>query len=66
MADSLFIATVGSANSSGITLIIPPETTPTEKRYKRILNGQTLSANHKVLVASISGTYVVLGRVDYS
>lgn len=62
----MIIATVGSVNSSGVTLIIPPATTATEKRYKRLITGGSLAAGNMVLVAKISGTYVVLGKVAYS
>ena len=59
----LLIATVGNYNSStGSTLILPGETTATTKRYKRI-SGLTISAGSRVLVARISGTYVIIGRI---
>lgn len=58
---ALDVATVGSVTAAGITLVIQGHTT--EKAYKRLLNGQTLSAGDRVLVAKISGTYVVLGEI---
>ena len=63
-AGALDVATIGSVSNSGITLVINGHTT--EKKYKRLLNGQTLSAGDRVLVAKISGTYVVLGKIAYS
>lgn len=63
MTDDLFIATVGNYSSSlGSTLILPGETEPTQKRYKR-LSGSSVSAGYRVLVAKVSGTYVILGRI---
>lgn len=59
----LRLATIASYNStSGSTLIFDGETEPTTKRYKRLysFNG---AANNRVLVAKISGTYIILGRV---
>lgn len=59
----LLIATVGNYNSSrGSTLILPGSTEPTTKRYKRI-NGLTIATGSRVLVARVSGTYVIIGRI---
>lgn len=59
----LLIATVDNYNSStGSTLILPGSTTPTTKRYKRI-SGLSISSGYRVLVAKISGTYVIIGRI---
>lgn len=63
MTDDLFIATVASYSSSlGVTLILPGETEPTAKRY-RVATSSTLSTGNRVLVAKVSGTYVILGRI---
>lgn len=61
---NLIIATAGDVDSSGITLIIPPATTASEKRYKCLATGEIIVANDMVLCAKIDGTYVVLGKVD--
>ena len=54
---------MGNYNSStGSTLILPGETEPTTKRYKRLGSG-SLTAGARVLVARVSGTYIVLGRI---
>lgn len=59
----LRIATVADYNSStGSTLIFDGETTATAKRYKRI-SGVTFATGNRVLVAKISGTYVIIGRI---
>lgn len=60
----LIVATVGDVSSSGITLIIPPATTASEKHYKCLATGEIIAANDMVLCAKIDGTYVVLGKVD--
>lgn len=59
----LFIATIANYSSSlGSTLILPGSDTPTEKRYMRV-SSPTLANGYKVLVAKVSGTYLILGRV---
>ena len=59
----LLIATVDSYNSStGSTLILPGSTTPTTKRYKHI-SGLPISSGYRVLVAKLSGTYVIIGII---
>lgn len=59
----LLIASVGNYDSSwGATLILPGSTTPTTKRYKQI-SGLSISSGDRVLVAKISGTYVIIGRI---
>ena len=62
----LYIATVASYNSStGATLIFDGQTSATTKRYKRLANGMTPAANDRVLVAKISGSYVILGKISF-
>lgn len=58
----IIVATVGSADSSGVSLIIPPSTSASEKRYKCLITGGSLSSGDMVLCAKIDGTYVVLGK----
>ena len=59
----LLLATVGNYNSStGTTLIFDGTDTATTKRYKRV-GSASLSAGSRVLVAKISGTYLILGRI---
>lgn len=62
----LIVATVGSVSSAGVTLIIPPATQASAKRYKRVINGGSLSAGDLVLAAKLTGTYVILGKIAYS
>lgn len=57
------LATVGSVSSAGTTLILDGQTSATTKRYKRVVTGQTLAAGDRVLVARISGTYLILGKI---
>lgn len=59
----LLIATVDNYNSSsGSTLLLPGASDPTTKRYKQI-SGLTIASGYRVLVAKISGTYVIIGRI---
>lgn len=59
----LRLATIANYNSStGSTLIFDGETEPTTKRYKRLYS-YSGAANHRVLVAKVSGTYIILGRI---
>lgn len=58
----LYLATVASTNSSGVTLIFDGAANATTKRYKR-LSSYSPTANDRVLVAKMSGTYVVLGKI---
>lgn len=57
------LATVGSVSAAGTTLILDGQTSATTKRYKRVVTGQTLAAGDRVLVARISGTFVILGKI---
>lgn len=59
---SFYLATVGSTNSSGVTLIFDGTSTATTKRYKRLAS-YSPTANDRVLAVKISGTYVVLGKI---
>lgn len=60
----LLLATIGDYNATtGSTLVFDGESSPTTKRYKR-LSGTTYSAGQRVLVAKITGTYVILGIVS--
>ena len=66
MMTDLMVATAGNVSSSGITLIIPPATTASEKRYKRLITGGSIAAGDMVLCAKTDGTYVVLGKIALS
>lgn len=59
----LLLATVGTRTTAGVTLILDGQTEATTKRYKSISTGVTLAAGNRVLVARISGTYLVIGRI---
>ena len=60
----LLIATIADTgtSSTGWPLILPGETEPTTKRYKKCYNG-TVANGYKVLVAKFSGTYVIIDRI---
>jgi hypothetical protein len=59
----LLIATVADSgtSSTGWPLILPGETEPTTKRYKKLYNG-SVANGYKVLVAKVSGTYIIIDR----
>ena len=58
----LFLATVGSSTSSGVTLIFDGAAAATTKRFKCI--GSRPSAGDRVAVLKQSGTYIVLGTIS--
>ena len=60
----LLIATVADTgtSSTGWPLILPGETEPTTKRYKKTYNG-SVANGYKVLVAKVSGTYIIIDRL---
>lgn len=60
----LSLATIGAWSSGvGATLIFDGQTAATAKRYKR-LSTYTPTAGDRVLVAKISGSYVILGKIS--
>lgn len=59
----LLIATVANSDTTGVTLIFDGTTTATTKHYKRV-GSDSLSAGDRVLAAKISGTYLVLGKIN--
>ena len=62
--EQLLLATVGSVSSQGTTLAFNAGAA-SATRYKRVQTGQTLAAGDLVLVARISGSYVILGKIGY-
>lgn len=62
--EQLFLATVGSVSVSGATLQINGEAA-TATGFKHVVTGQSLAAGDLVLVARVSGSYVILGKIAY-
>lgn len=60
--NDLFLATVSSYDSTGVSLLIDGEDTPTIKKYKW-LKSYTPANGQRVLVARVNGSYVILGRI---
>lgn len=56
------LATVKSVNSAGVTVILDGETTATSQRFTR-LESAAIVAGDRVLLAAVSGSYVVLGKI---
>ena len=61
-AEEQFALGVVTATSGGLKIKISGEATAREKSYKRLAS-YTPVINDRVLLAKISGTYVVLGKV---
>ena len=59
----IITATVGSTSEAGTTLIFDGMDAATSKHFKRISSATGLTAGSRVLVAKISGTYIVLGKI---
>lgn len=64
MSDKSFkLGTVDSLDSGGNPKIkFDGETTASQKIYKRLAS-YTPAAGHRVILAQVSGTYVILGRI---
>lgn len=58
----LSLATIGAKYTDGVSLIFPGQTEATAKHY-RCNPDITLAAGNRVLIARVSGSYVVLCRV---
>ena len=58
------MATIADTGTSatGWPLILPGETEPTTKRYKKLYGG-SIANGYKVLVAKVSGTYIIIDRI---
>lgn len=56
------MAEVGSVEADGVHLIFAGADA-SQKGYKRLASAGTLAAGDIVLAASVSGTYVVLGKI---
>ena len=58
----MFLATVDSSTSSGVTLIFDGASEATTKRFKSV--GARPGAGDRVAVLKQSGTYIVLGEIN--
>ena len=58
----LSLATIGAKYTDGISLIFPGQTEATAKHY-RCNPDVTFAAGNRVLIARVSGSYVVLCKV---
>lgn len=62
--ESLQMATLGQhVTNRGWTLVLEGSSTPTQKYFKALSSAGTLASGNRVLVAKLSGTYVILGKV---
>jgi len=58
------IGTVADVTSGGVKVVFDGTEDATEKRYKQLSTAITLTAGDRVVIMKISGSYVVLGRID--
>ena len=58
----IFTAQAAAVSADGVTLILPNQTQPTSKAYRRLASA-TITAGDRVLCARDSGTIVVLGKI---
>ena len=58
-----YLGTVNTSDSSGAEITLDGQSEPMEKRYKCLKTGQALSADARVMIVKLSGTYVVLGEI---
>lgn len=58
----LSLATIGTKYTDGVSLIFPGQTEATAKHY-RCNPDTTFAAGNRVLIARVSGSYVVLCKV---
>ena len=57
------VATVSDVSAAGVALILPGQTTATQKHYKKLASA-TIATGDTVLCVRVSGTIVVLGKIE--
>ena len=60
--EQLRLATVAGVSSYGVRLTLDGQSSAGSKQYKQ-LAGQSLSTGDRVLVAKVSGSYVIIGKI---
>ena len=55
-------ASVDSVDTDGVTLLLTGQTTPTQKKYKRLASA-SVAAGDRVLCVRTSGTIIVLDKI---
>ena len=58
----LTLATVGTVSAAGVTLILPGTAEPTQAHYPRLASA-SVAAGDAVIIARVSGAWVVLGKL---
>lgn len=58
----IFTAQAAAVTAEGVTLILPDQTEPTRKAYRRLASA-SVAAGDRVLCARDSGTIVVLDKI---
>lgn len=62
-AGVLYLATIGAVSTGGVTLIFDGQTAATAKEYRRLAS-YSPEPGDRVLAAKMSGTFVVLGKIE--
>lgn len=58
------MADVTEVDSEGISISVNGGVEQLKKKYKCVQTGQQVSKGDRVLVAKVSGTYVILGKIS--
>lgn len=61
-AGPLTLATIGTVSAAGVTLILPGAAEPTQAHYPRLASA-SVAAGDAVIIARVSGTWVVLDKL---
>ena len=61
MTDEIITVVISDPGTVDATIILPSQTTPTQKRYKYAFYGMTFSAGDRAYALKVSGTYILLG-----
>lgn len=61
MTDEIITVVVSDPGTVDAAIILPGQTTPTQKRYKYAFSGMTFSAGDRAYALKVSGTYILLG-----
>ena len=61
MTDEIITVVVSDPGTADAAIILPGQTTPTQKRYKYAFSGMTFSAGDRAYALKVSGTYILIG-----
>lgn len=61
----VFLATVYTVSEDGVRLMFDGSEAASQKLYKQVCNGQTLSPDDRVAVVRLGSSFVVIGKIAY-